>query len=418
MGVYSVKAGKSWKKALVLLVIVVLMAACSNPYFEIGKGRLQISLAHGTGVAGSRSIIPVIQPIDSYTVSFTGPAAIDPIDRQSPAISCILPVGTWDVRVQGSAPSGLVVAEGMAEDVAITAAGTTTAYITLRAVGTGFGSVSLRLSWPALYSTVNAVEAYLDEELIAPARLAFNAAERTVSYNDFLPAGEYRIMFRLIRPGETTSIYEALHVFGNLFSEATILLAAADFTDPPIAPSGLTVTVGTDRLNLSWTDNSIIVETYSVQRSQDDSTWSTIVSGLPHNVTDYADTSAVIGNTYYYRVIAHNAVGASTPSASASALLSAPGELTITITLANPMDEPITFSQSSDIIVPRSNSLVLGVVQTFATYEWVLDGVTAGTGPVLTQPCSSLSLGVHHLALFVTKNGLLYSKQFRFIVGN
>jgi hypothetical protein len=375
-------------------------------------------MANCTSESVSRSIIPVIPAISTYTVNFTGPVAVVPVSDSSPNISCILAVGTWNVLIEARNDTGVLIAEGTAENIIITAGGTTLRTIPLHAVGTGYGTIALTLAWPSLYSSISAVEAFLDDKAIAPANLTFNPVARTVVYNAYLPVGDYRLTFHLSRPGEMTPVYEAVHVYGNLISQASLILTADDFTNPPIAPSGLTVTVGTDRLNLSWADNSIIVETYSIERSLDGSTWTVLVSGLAHVVTDYEDDSLVVGSTYHYRVIAHNQIGSSPPSASASALFTAPGDLTITITVSNPIDEPITFNQSSDIIVSRGGNLLLSVAESFTSYEWVLDGVTVGTAATLTHPCAALSLGVHHLALFVTKNELLYSNQFRFTVSN
>ncbi len=401
-----------------VLIIATVVTACSVPYFEIGKGKVTILMAGDTSVSGSRSIIPSIPTISKYTVIFTGPVAVDPVESVSSNINHILPIGTWDILIQARNGTGAVIAEGTAEDVVITTAGTTVVNITLHAVGDGFGTIALTLTWPVPYNSVFAVDAFLNGVAVDPSNLMFDPIARTVLFSEMVPVGVYRLLFHLYRPNEATCIYEAVHVVGNLTSQAVLTLVASDFTDPPIAPSGLTVTVGADRLNLSWVDNSIIVEGYDIERSTDSVTWTPLVSSLPHSETEYEDTAVVIGNTYYYRVFAYNNIGRSPASAIASGYFTAPGELTINITLSNPIDEPITFSQGSDVIVARTDSLVLSVIQSFTSYEWVLDGVTVGTSTTLTQPCAGLTLGVHHLALFVTKNGLLYSKQFRFIVGN
>jgi len=401
-----------------VIIIATLVAACSVPYYEIYKGKVTIQMAGDASVSGSRSIIPVIPTISKYTVIFTGPVAVDPVESVSPSINHFLPIGTWDILIQARNGTGAVIAEGTAEDIVITTAGTTVVNVTLHAVGDGFGTIALTLTWPAPYNSVFAVDAFLDGVAVDPSNLTFDPLARTVLFSEMVPVGEYRILFHLYRPDETTCIFEAVHVVGNLTSQAVLTLVASDFTDPPIAPSGLTVTAGIDRLYLGWVDNSIIVEGYDIERSDDSIIWTPLVSGLPHSVTEYEDTAVVLGNTYYYRVFAYNDIGRSPSSAIESGLVTAPGELTINITLSNPVDELITFNQGSDIIVARSSSLELSVIQSFTSYEWVLDGVTVGTATTLAQPCAGLTLGVHHIAVFVTKNGLLYSKQFRFMVGN
>jgi hypothetical protein len=63
---------------------------------------------------------------------------------------------------------------------------------------------------------------------------------------------------------------------------------------------------------VSWTaptdDGGTAVTGYRIDRSPDGSTWTNIVSNTSSVATSYTDTTAVGGNTYYYRVAAHNLV--------------------------------------------------------------------------------------------------------------
>lgn len=90
---------------------------------------------------------------------------------------------------------------------------------------------------------------------------------------------------------------------------------------PPTAPTSLSATAVLPwTINLSWTDTSNNETGFRVQRSLNASTWSPLAT-VAANTTSYPDTSATPGTPYYYRVIAYNSVGDSTPSNTASATL-------------------------------------------------------------------------------------------------
>ena len=82
----------------------------------------------------------------------------------------------------------------------------------------------------------------------------------------------------------------------------------------PDAPSGLTASGIAGTVDLSWTDNSVNETDFTVQRSQDGTTWTDIVvpsaTGPAKGGTiNYADTTATPGELYIYRVLATNIVG-------------------------------------------------------------------------------------------------------------
>lgn len=80
---------------------------------------------------------------------------------------------------------------------------------------------------------------------------------------------------------------------------------------PPEAPTGLGSSGGAGNVQLSWTNNSLNQTGVIVQRA----TNSTFTAGLATfsptgaTPTTYTDTTAVGGQTYFYRVIATNTVG-------------------------------------------------------------------------------------------------------------
>lgn len=87
----------------------------------------------------------------------------------------------------------------------------------------------------------------------------------------------------------------------------------------PNAPSGLTATaVSTSQIDLKWTDNAGNETGYQVERSLNGTAF-TKIADLAANITAYQSTGLVAATTYYYRVRAVNAIGASAYSNTGSA---------------------------------------------------------------------------------------------------
>jgi hypothetical protein len=83
----------------------------------------------------------------------------------------------------------------------------------------------------------------------------------------------------------------------------------------PAAPSGLTGNspTGSRRVDLSWTDNAGNESGFRIERSTNGSTF-TQLGTVAANVRTYQNTGLPRGTTYWYRVLAFNASGASAPS--------------------------------------------------------------------------------------------------------
>ena len=77
----------------------------------------------------------------------------------------------------------------------------------------------------------------------------------------------------------------------------------------PSTPGFLSAAFGNSDIGLGWADSSNETS-YDVERKANNGNWS-IKAQLPANVTSYSDSNVTGGNTYRYRVIARNGVGAS-----------------------------------------------------------------------------------------------------------
>ena len=88
----------------------------------------------------------------------------------------------------------------------------------------------------------------------------------------------------------------------------------------PIAPTSLSATAVSDvEIDLTWSDNAGDEDGFTIERSLDQATW-TSVGGVGANVTTYSDTGLAANTSYYYRVYAHNQAGNSGYSNQAGAI--------------------------------------------------------------------------------------------------
>jgi T5SS/PEP-CTERM-associated repeat protein len=97
-----------------------------------------------------------------------------------------------------------------------------------------------------------------------------------------------------------------LQFVGGLVNNGTVKPVAA-----PAAPSNLTASpVGCTSVQLAWRDQAVNETGFALERSTNGVTFATL-AGLPLNTTSYTDHSVTAGTTYYYRLCATNAAGAS-----------------------------------------------------------------------------------------------------------
>jgi fibronectin type 3 domain-containing protein len=93
----------------------------------------------------------------------------------------------------------------------------------------------------------------------------------------------------------------------NYTNIATVVL------NVPAAPTNLTATVDKGVVTLKWADKSNNETGFQVERSNNGSVFA-VIGTTPTNATNYKDTTTVVGQRYYYRVVAKNNVGLSSYS--------------------------------------------------------------------------------------------------------
>lgn len=153
-------------------------------------------------------------------------------------------------------------------------------------------------------------------------------------------------------------------------SITNILMWTSSGTNPPAGPIGLAATAAVPQIKLAWND-SVAATSYNIKRSTSAAgPFTNIVANV--TATNYTDTTATIGPTYYYVVSALDQFGESTNSTPASAslviagyhpsinqTLSQDGNLLITGTGGQP-NAPYSILTSTNISLPPAQWAPIG----------------------------------------------------------
>ena len=140
--------------------------------------------------------------------------------------------------------------------------------------------------------------------------------------------------------GNTKYYYQIRATNGTLYSAYSNQPSATTFQAAPAPPSSLTITsVLSNKVSLSWTDNSNNETGFKIQRKTGlTGTYATIATTAA-NVTAYNDITVTDGTVYYYKVSATNTAGDSAFS----------NEVSGTTPLAAPTGATATAVSSSQI---------------------------------------------------------------------
>ncbi|MFC0184611.1 3-coathanger stack domain-containing protein [Pseudarcicella hirudinis] len=195
--------------------------------------------------------------------------------------------------------------------------------------------------------------------------------------------------------GQYDRIVGGLQIRQNAVCPADLGLNSYDFSCPSTtltAPNNLLVSKTSQRINLTWVDNSVNELGFIIERSLSQTSDFKAIAGVAPNVTSYSDTTAISGNTYYYRLKASN----TTNNYSSIAILAASNcPINQNLSMEVTGGSTLLFSASSAI---NSTSSISGV-GTNVTYKAssielnVGFGVEAGSlFESFVQPCSSSNL--------------------------
>jgi hypothetical protein len=152
----------------------------------------------------------------------------------------------------------------------------------------------------------------------------------------------------------------------------------------PTAPTSLAGSVSSNDISLTWgtvsSTGGQAITGYRIQRSDNDSTWTTIVENTASTATTYTDTGLTFAQTYYYRVAAINAVATSAGAdysgpytASISQAVPNAGAASrpsrVTATVANPEPSALVFTDSGPGITFSAINVQYGSEYLFTEIE-------------------------------------------------
>lgn len=144
--------------------------------------------------------------------------------------------------------------------------------------------------------------------------------ERSIDNVTFVPIGSLGANATSFLDGqapEGTSYYRVRAFDAGGWSTYSNVLPVS--SNSPNAPSNLNATFPTSTsITVKWTDRSSTETGFTLQRSVDQATWTTVAASLPAGTTSYLDTGLLPYGRYYYRVRANGPGGAGAYSAPAA----------------------------------------------------------------------------------------------------
>lgn len=317
--------------ALAAVAAAILLAACANPFDRAGSnnersvGSVEIQL---NGI-GSQSIIPVVSElVEQYVVTLTasgqttvtqaGPQGEKP--TQDITFTNLAPV-TWSITVDaldaeknviGRGTGAVTVVPGSKQDVPIS----------VRALQSGTGSFGLRFLWPE--ALADGAEVTITDQNGEPLGSAYDveraAGAVLVSSTEPVGSGSYTLAVRLIRDKQpVATVIEALQIFDNVETTASIEVGAAEIGQAPLAPANVRVTSSSlSSIAIAWDDLANTEQSYEIGRSVNGGAVGWIAT-VGANATSYTDTSGFVAeSSYRYSVRAVNGYGTSSAVQSAA----------------------------------------------------------------------------------------------------
>jgi fibronectin type 3 domain-containing protein len=167
-------------------------------------------------------------------------------------------------------------------------------------------STQINLAWTAPMSTATAQWVQRSTDGVNFTTIA-TVPPLLNAYSDAAAAAGVNYTYRIIATNST----------GN---SAAGNVVKASLPSLPAAPQSLTASAGsTTQINLTWSEATPSLTSYTVQRSTDGVSYTTLTSALGGSASGYSDSGLKAGTLYYYRVYAVNSLGTSPASSVASA---------------------------------------------------------------------------------------------------
>jgi hypothetical protein len=417
-----------------ILLIFPTILACTSP-FGIGSGNddqaATANLAVSIGGVGASSIIPDVEGlVTEYLVTLSRDGFDDISDSGAgPDFEFTdVTIGTWNVSVVAKDGNGATIGSGGAT-TEVTVGGINSVQVSVAPTVAGSGSIDLTVTWPAgsITEVGDATIGLLGQppvEITGDIDVDADTAE--ARYTATHPSGVYELVVLLERNGSlVASLVEAVHVYDNVATTATISLTDREIGQPPIPPTDPVAVAGVNTVTLTWTDASPVNDRYEIQRKEGgDDSWQDLRIDPPLSATAHrhTDTTAAGGATYHYRIRGTNSFGPFgaeegwvefdpvTPTLPVA-------EGTVQIDFDNPDNPEISFTGATDTL-RKGEVVTVGADGGYTGHVWRLNGQVShtaltATGSSAAIDTSHLDHGTHTVSLVVTEG---YSAQFSFNV--
>ncbi len=307
-------------RTLGIVIVAFVLGACINPFNSSSSGGGEVgTVSISVGGLSSSTIIPdVAILIDDYRIvlSRDGFDSIETVVSGDTATFSEVPIGTWRVVVEARDAASSVIGVGETE-ISVGGGAMTEATVTVVPTSNGSGDIFLSVTWPA-----GEVDGMLAATMTLLGGSAVDisgdltAITNGVRYNQSIGSGQYTFALTLERGGElVASVVEAVHIYDNVTTLATVPIAAGEIAQAPTAPTGLAASEPVEgSVLLSWTDASNVEDSYSVERAPGSSPgagdWVLLTDpALAAGTSSYTDSTVEPGTVYSYRVSAINTFG-------------------------------------------------------------------------------------------------------------
>ena len=179
----------------------------------------------------------------------------------------------------------------------------------------------------------------------------------------------------------------------------------------PAAPTGVSAIANTTGTAVTWTASTVTttdtpVVNYGIDRSSDNSTWTTITTAVSSSATTYTDTVGTSNSVYYYRVYAINGIG--TSSYSSSTLPYYANSATPTAAATASTANSITVSWSAPTSNPSISNYLLEKSSSVDNATWG-SWTTATTTPSVTYTDTVVSVSTYYRYRLTVNNAQVSS---------